>query len=188
MRFCTCPLRVESIFPSPVGLLKLSPTGLQSQMFWGLYFPVLDPHAGESVVGLQTLTFWGEPLWYNFSLVCGLPTPRGNGIWLYCQSAPPTHLVVGPYVFCCRRSFLIGFSLFHWWLFCRQLRFWSPHDRRWAQGLSTPPFWPLQAVDFWLAHVTWFCQQNVGRSNTVPILGKRLKRVQGSFLFLLWSF
>ena len=30
--FCVGPLRVKSISLSPIGLLKLSPTGLQSQM------------------------------------------------------------------------------------------------------------------------------------------------------------
>ena len=31
--------RGVSISPSPLGLLKLSPAGLQSQTFWGLIFP-----------------------------------------------------------------------------------------------------------------------------------------------------
>lgn len=35
------------------------------------------------------------------------------------------------------------FSLFHQWLFCRQLWFWGAHERRWAQGLSTPSSWLL---------------------------------------------
>ena len=55
--FCVCPVRVKSfVSPSPVGLSKLSPTDLQSQMFWGLVFPVQDPWAGEPNVGLRTLT------------------------------------------------------------------------------------------------------------------------------------
>ena len=37
------PFRSEvSIFSSPVGLSKLSSTSLQSQIFWGLIFPVQD--------------------------------------------------------------------------------------------------------------------------------------------------
>lgn len=35
------------------------------------------------------------------------------------------------------------FSLFHQWLFCRQLWFWGAHERQWAQGLSTPSSWLL---------------------------------------------
>ena len=65
-----------SISPNSVELLQLSPTGLQSQIFWGLFVPMLDPSAMESVLGLWTLTFMGEPLLYNISLVCELPTPR----------------------------------------------------------------------------------------------------------------
>ena len=41
-RFCVCPLKVKSVSPSPVGLQKLSPTALQSQMLWGAHLP----HAG----------------------------------------------------------------------------------------------------------------------------------------------
>ena len=51
-----------SICPSPLGLLKVSPAGLQSQTFWGLIFPVKDPQAGEPSVELRPFTPWGEPL------------------------------------------------------------------------------------------------------------------------------
>lgn len=48
---------VVSIFYSPLTLLKLSPTGLQSQIFWlGFIFPVQDPWFGEPEVGLRPLT------------------------------------------------------------------------------------------------------------------------------------
>ena len=61
VKFCTHPLRVESIIPQPSG----SPEGfasLQSQTFWGPIFPVQDPWAGEPDVELETLALWGEPL------------------------------------------------------------------------------------------------------------------------------
>ena len=32
---------------SPLGLLNVSPAGLQGQMFWGLIFPLQDPRAGS---------------------------------------------------------------------------------------------------------------------------------------------
>ena len=51
------PFKSEvSISSSRLGLLKLSPAGLQSQMLWGLIFPVQDPQAGEPDMGLRTLT------------------------------------------------------------------------------------------------------------------------------------
>ena len=38
------PFKSEvSVFPKPVELLQLSPTSLQSQMLWGLLFPMPDP-------------------------------------------------------------------------------------------------------------------------------------------------
>ena len=51
-----------SIYPSPQGLIQLSPAGFQSQMLWGLIFPVLDPQAGELDMGLRTQAPVGEHL------------------------------------------------------------------------------------------------------------------------------
>ena len=51
-----------SIFPSPLGLLKVSSTGLQSQMLWKLIFPMQDTWAREPDVGLGPLIPLGEPL------------------------------------------------------------------------------------------------------------------------------
>ena len=65
------------ISPSPVRFLQLSPVGLQSQMFWGLFL-MQEPHAGEPDMGLRTLTPVGEPLQYNYSPIRGLPT---WGVW-----------------------------------------------------------------------------------------------------------
>lgn len=50
-----------SVSPNPVGLLQLSPAGLQSQMVLGV-FQVLDPLAGQPDTGLRTLAPVGEPL------------------------------------------------------------------------------------------------------------------------------
>ena len=61
-RYCVCPLRVESISRSFLGLLKVSPTVLQSQMFWGLVFLMQDPRAGEPNVELRPLAPLGERL------------------------------------------------------------------------------------------------------------------------------
>ena len=96
IRFCVHPFKSEVSFAlSPMGLLKLSRSGLQSHMLWGFIFPVQDPWTGEFDMGLRTLTPMGNPLQYNCSPVCGLPT-QGYGIWLYHESAPPTHLVLVP--------------------------------------------------------------------------------------------
>ena len=51
-----------SVFPNPMELLQPNPTGLQSQMLWGLLFPVSDPHTGGPDMGLRTLTPVGNPL------------------------------------------------------------------------------------------------------------------------------
>ena len=42
-------------------LPEVSPTSLQSQMFWGLIF-VVHPCVGEPDVGLRPLAPWGKPL------------------------------------------------------------------------------------------------------------------------------
>ena len=54
VRFCVHPLRVESISPSPVALLKVSSAGFQSQILWGLVFLVLDPWARGPDLGLRS--------------------------------------------------------------------------------------------------------------------------------------
>lgn len=64
--FVCMPLKSEiSISPSPVELLKLSPTGLQGQRLWGLIFLLPYPWTGESDGGLRILTPMGEPLQYS---------------------------------------------------------------------------------------------------------------------------
>ena len=74
VRFYVHPLTVKSFFPSSFALLKVSPTGLQSQVFWKLIFLVQDPWAGEPDVELRSLTLWGVPLQGNYLPVCGSRT------------------------------------------------------------------------------------------------------------------
>ena len=62
VRFCVCPLRVETISHGSLALLKLSSSGFQSQTFWGLVFLVQDPHAGDHDVELRSLTLWAESI------------------------------------------------------------------------------------------------------------------------------
>ena len=65
-----------------VAMPSSRPTGLQSQMLWGLLLPMPGPQAGEPNVELRTLTPVGEPLWYNYFPVCGSLTwsvGEGNG-------------------------------------------------------------------------------------------------------------
>jgi len=74
--FLCVPFKNEGcISPSSVGLLQLSPTGLQSQMLWRLWYWT---GPGELDVGLRTPTPMEESLWYNYSPVGGSPTQE---IW-----------------------------------------------------------------------------------------------------------
>ena len=66
-----------SISLSSLGLWKLSTTGLQSQVLWGLLFPVQDPWVREHNVRLRPLLLGGL-LPCNYTLVCGSPT---QGFW-----------------------------------------------------------------------------------------------------------
>ena len=72
---------------------------------------------------------------------------RGYEVWLYLECAPSTILWSVLYIFIGRRPFWVGCSLyFYWWLFNSYLWFWRAWEKRWAQGLSTLPSWPLQLL------------------------------------------
>ena len=71
---CAPALSGVSVSPSPVELLQSSPSGLQSQMLWGLLLPMPDPSAGEPNVRLRALSPVGDLLQYNYSPVCGSPS------------------------------------------------------------------------------------------------------------------
>lgn len=67
-RPCVSSRSGAAVSPSPVAVLHSSPTGLQSQVLWGLFLLMPDPQAGEPDVGLSPT---GELLQYNCSPVCG---------------------------------------------------------------------------------------------------------------------
>ena len=106
--FCVPFKREISISLSPLGLQKVRPTGLQSQMLWGPILPVQDYEAGEPEVGLRPLIPLEEPLQCNY--FWGRP-PRSTGLDYI---TPPTRLVwFLLHVFGCRSFFgrLWSFSL-----------------------------------------------------------------------------
>ena len=68
-------------FKSGVSLssvLRSNPTDLQSQILWGLLFPLPDTQPGKPDVGLRTFTLFEKPLQCNSFPVCGSPT---WGLW-----------------------------------------------------------------------------------------------------------
>ena len=76
--------------PSLTEFLWSKPTGLQSQILWGLFLPLLDLPAGEPDVGLKIP--WEN--FYNiitFQFVGCLPTRYGP--WFYHDYMPPTILL-----------------------------------------------------------------------------------------------
>ena len=107
-----------SIFPSPVQLLQLSPVGLQSQMLCGgLLLLMPDTRLGS-------LT-WSPKFSLLWEIFCGIiilqfvgHLPRGYGIWLYYECAPPTISLGFLFMFLdVEYIFLVGSNLFYWWLF-----------------------------------------------------------------------
>lgn len=72
---CALP-RIESLFHQSYGATALKPYCLQSQILWGLLFPVTDPQTVEPDVGLRTLAPVGEPLQYNYFPGCESSTWR----------------------------------------------------------------------------------------------------------------
>ena len=102
-----------SIFPSPLGFLKVSSTLLQSQILWELIFPLQEPQAGEPNMRLRPLTPLEEPLQCNYSPICRLPA-QGYGIdYIVSLLLLPISLWFPFYTFSCRRSLFVGLSLFH---------------------------------------------------------------------------
>lgn len=69
VRFCACPLGVESLSHSPLGVPSVSPTGLESRVFWGLVLLAQESQAGEPDMGIRPLTSWAELLQFNYSPV-----------------------------------------------------------------------------------------------------------------------
>ena len=104
-----------SIFHSPLGLLKVSPTGLQSYISWGLVFLMQDSLAEvpDMELGLFAL---GENLSaiVIILLFVGSP-PRSMGLD-YTASMPLLLILLCflPYRIGCRRSFLLVFCSFSW--------------------------------------------------------------------------
>ena len=88
-----------------MGLLKLSPTGLQNQMLQELVLPVPDLWAGKPDVGSELSLLLEKLCNINIFQLVGC-TPRGLGLD-YIMSPP-----VFP-IFSCKRYFLVGFGLFH---------------------------------------------------------------------------
>ena len=90
-----CVLFMGGVFisHSPLALLKVSPTGLQRQIFWGLIFLVQDPWVGCPLWGLDTLLLGENLCNYDYSPISGSP-PQGYGSWVSHDSTHPIHLVV----------------------------------------------------------------------------------------------
>ena len=109
-----------SISYSPLALLKVCPTGLQSQIFWGLIFPVHSSQGWGDQCGAQTPPSLGTTsIIVIILLFVGLP-PRSMG--LDCTvSSPllPIFLWFFLYIFSCRQSFLLVFRSSHPYLLCK---------------------------------------------------------------------
>ena len=107
-------VEVEVLADSPQVLLKVSPTGLQIQMFWGPIFLVQDPPEWGAQCGTQTPHSLGR----NSAIVIILlfvDLPLRKWVLTILQVCPllPVLLWFLLYVFSCRRSLLICSGLFH---------------------------------------------------------------------------
>ena len=94
-----------SISHSALAVPKVSPTGLQSQTFWGLMFLMQNCWAGEPDVRLRSLAPWGEPCNCNYPPICGSPSPGDMGL----DSTMTPHLLPVSlwfllYIFSCRSN------------------------------------------------------------------------------------
>lgn len=88
-------------------------------------FLVTDPWA-RGLMGSEMSFLW-ENLCNNYASVCGPPTARGYGIWLYHESTPPIYLFFGRFqhfsrlkriVFLWIVIFMCMWEEVHLWSFC----------------------------------------------------------------------
>ena len=104
--FCVWPITVKSLIShSPLTIPKVSPTDLQSQMFWRFTFLMWDPWAREPDVGLRPLPPWEKCLYLWLSSHMWFCKS-----WLYCVSTIPVSWFL-LFIFNCR-SFLLFFRSF----------------------------------------------------------------------------
>lgn len=68
--FCV-PFKAGVSISQSSGSPEINPTGLQSQTFWGLVFPVRNPQLGNVMWGSAPLLFGQNPCNCNYSPVCG---------------------------------------------------------------------------------------------------------------------
>ena len=73
---------------SPLALLKVSFTGLQSQVFWELIFPVQDPPGWGAQCGAWTPSFLGRN--FNYLPICRSPL---RSICLDYTASPPLQAI-----------------------------------------------------------------------------------------------
>ena len=80
---------IVSVSSSPVELLCSNPANLQCQILLMFLLQMPDPQAGETDMGFGTLTPVGEPLFYSYFSVYGLPIWQ---VWncLYYKNTPAT--------------------------------------------------------------------------------------------------
>ena len=88
VRFCVCPLGVQSVCHIPVALLA----------FKALSSWCRNPAPGSSIWDSDPSRLEENPCNCNYPPICGLPAWE-YGSWLYSVSTPPTHLTVIPLYF-----------------------------------------------------------------------------------------
>ena len=89
-----CSLLEWNLFPPVLWSPSTqAPLAFKAKLLWGLLLLMPDLQAGESEIGLSLLTPVREPLWYNYFLVCGLPTQR-DGIFIISWKCSSYHLFV----------------------------------------------------------------------------------------------
>ena len=95
VRCLECTLRMESVFHSLPSSPNANRAAFKVRRFRGLSSQCRTPMLGRLMWGSDHSLFGGNFRNCNYLPICGSPT-CGYESWLYCNSAPPTHLVVVP--------------------------------------------------------------------------------------------
>ena len=89
-------LRAESLFPIPLRLFCLqAPLAFKVRHSGGLSPCCRTPRLGSPIWGSDPLLFGENLCDCVYPPTCGSPS-QGCESWIYCVSAPPTHLIVVP--------------------------------------------------------------------------------------------
>ena len=133
MKPCVCPPGVESLFPTILWIsCSQSLLAFKARCSGGSSYWCQTPRLVSLTSGSE-LSLLRKNLCDRITFQSVGCQPTRHGMWLYPECSPPTIFSWHDSLFECTISYLVGSSLFCWWLFS-SCEFWCAPERRWAQA------------------------------------------------------